>query len=790
MAARRRGNVARRSGDAAVGERYKWVALSNTTLGVLIATMDASIVIISLPAIFRGIGLDPLAPGNIGYLLWMILGYLLVSAVLVVVLGRLGDMFGRVRMYNMGFAIFACASLALSLDPLKGGPGALWLIGFRIVQAVGGSMLTANSAAILTDAFPAEQRGMALGVNQITALAGQFLGLLAGGLLATIDWRAVFWISVPIGVFGTIWSYRSLRETGSRKPGRIDWAGNLTFTAGAGILLAAITYGIQPYGGHPTGWTNPWVLGGLGGGVLLLVAFCLVETRVAEPMFQLGLFRIRAFAAGNLAALLTAIARGGLQFMLIIWLQGIWLPLRGYDFEQTPLWAGIFMLPLTVGFLIAGPMSGILSDRYGARLFSTTGLALVAAAFVGLLILPVNFSYLYFAALLLLSGIGQGMFSAPNTSAIMGSVPPEQRGVASGMRATFQNSGTALSIGLSFSLMISGLAGTLPHTLSSGLQGQGVPAGTAEKVAGLPPVSTLFATFLGKNPISQLLGPSGVLDRLPESAARTLTGTRFFPELVSGPFHHGLVTVFSAAAAMAVVAALASALRGRRPTSPVGPTNSSDPTGASSRPDVSSPGDSNDQEENMTKSALLVMDVQQGIVERFGEDPAYLSRLREVIDAARTGGLPVVYVVVGFRTGHPEITSRNKNFGALPGSESALHGGGFAEGDPAARIHPDVAPQPGDVVVTKKRVSAFAGSDLDMVLRAGGIDSLVLTGIATSGVVLSTLRQAADLDFVLTVLEDCCLDADPEVHRVLTGKVFPRQADVLTADAWVRAAGK
>ncbi|MEZ0110485.1 MFS family permease [Catenulispora sp. EB89] len=543
--------------------RYKWIALSNTTLGVLISAVDSSIVIISLPAIFRGIGLDPLAPGNIGYLLWMILGYLLVSAVLVVALGRLGDMFGRVRMYNMGFAIFACASLALSVDPLKGGSGALWLIGFRVVQAVGGSMLTANSAAILTDAFPARQRGMALGVNQITALAGMFLGLLAGGLLAAIDWRAVFWVSVPIGVIGTIWSYRSLREVGTRKPGRIDWVGNITFTAGAGSLLAAITYGIQPYGGHSTGWTNPWVLGGLSGGFLLLVVFCVAETRIADPMFNLGLFRIRAFAAGNLAALLIAIARGGLQFMLIIWLQGIWLPLHGYTFERTPLWAGIFMLPLTVGFLIAGPLSGYLSDRFGARLFSTSGLILVAAAFIGLLLLPVDFPYPAFAALLLLSGIGQGMFSAPNTSAIMGSVPPDQRGVASGMRATFQNSGTALSIGLFFSLMITGLASTLPHTLNTGLQAQGVPADTAQQVAGLPPVSTLFATFLGNNPISHLLAPSGVLHTLPAHNVQTLTGNRFFPELVSGPFHHGLVIVFSAAAAMSLIGALASVLRGR-----------------------------------------------------------------------------------------------------------------------------------------------------------------------------------------------------------------------------------
>lgn len=548
--------------DTPPGPGYKWIALSNTTLGVLIATMDASIVIISLPAIFRGIGLDPLAAGNIGYLLWMILGYLLVSAVLVVVLGRLGDMFGRVRIYNLGFLVFAFASVALSLDPFRAGAGALWLILWRVVQAFGGSMLTANSAAILTDAFPARQRGTALGINQITALAGQFLGLLAGGLLAEVDWRAVFWVSVPVSVAGTVWSYLSLRETAAGGRGRVDWLGNITFATGAGLLLAGITYGIQPYGGHPTGWTNPWVLSGLIGGVLLLLVFRVVETRVAEPMFRLSLFRVRAFAAGNLAALLTAIARGGLQFMLIIWLQGIWLPLHGYDFEDTPLWAGVFMLPLTLGFLIAGPVSGYLSDRFGARLFSTAGLLVVAASFLGLLALPVDFAYGPFAGLLFLNGLGQGMFSSPNTSSVMGSVPPRYRGVASGMRATFQNSGTALSIGVFFSLMVSGLAATLPSTLGSGLTAHGVPPATAHEVASLPPVSTLFATFLGNNPIAHLLGTGGTLDHLTAAQRATLTGHTFFPRLVSGPFHHGLTIVFGVAAGMALVSALASALRG------------------------------------------------------------------------------------------------------------------------------------------------------------------------------------------------------------------------------------
>jgi MFS family permease len=546
-------------------DRYKWVALSNTTLGTLMATLDGSIVIIAMPAIFRGIHMDPLAPGNIAYLLWLVLGYLLVSAVMVVSLGRLGDMFGRVRMYNLGFLIFSLASLALSLDPFTGHAGALWLILLRVVQAIGGSMLTANSAAILTDAFPLEQRGMALGVNQIAGLAGQFLGLLAGGLLAVIDWRAVFWVNVPIGIVGTLWSYRSLRDNGVRRRTRIDWAGNATFTLGAGAILAAITHGIQPYGGHPTGWTNPLVLGGLALGVLLLAAFALIETKTAEPMFQLALFKIRAFAAGSLAALLVAMARGGLQFMLIIWLQGIWLPLHGYAYADTPLWAGIYLLPLTAGFLIAGPLSGYLSDRYGSRKFATSGLVLMSASFLGLLALPVNFSYPTFAGLLVLSGIGQGMFSAPNTSAIMSSVPAAHRGAASGMRSTFQNSGTALSIGVFFSLMTTGLASSLPSALTAGLHGQGVPLSTASSVAQLPPVSTLFAAFLGNSPIQHLLAPTGVLATLPAHNVAVLTGTKFFPQVISAPFHHGLTIVFAAAAAMAAVAALVSLLRGPRP---------------------------------------------------------------------------------------------------------------------------------------------------------------------------------------------------------------------------------
>jgi MFS family permease len=520
-------------------------------------------VIISLPAIFRGIGLDPLRPGNVSYLLWMLMGYLVVSAVLVVAFGRLGDIYGRVKMYNAGFLIFTLASISLALTPDVGSAGALELIGLRIVQGVGGALLMANSMAILTDAFPVTERGMALGINQVAALAGSFMGLLIGGLLADTNWRAVFLVSVPFGIFGTVWGYLKLREVGQRGQGRFDWSGNLTFGIGLIAVLVGITYGIQPYGGHTMGWTSPLVLTLLLGGTALLGLFLLIEHRSSDPLFHLDLFRIRAFSAGNLAGLLASISRGGLQFMLIIWLQGIWLPLHGYSFASTPLWAGIYMIPLTLGFLVAGPVSGWLSDHHGARPFATGGMLLTAASFAALMLLPIDFPYLVFAALLLANGIGSGLFAAPNTAGIMNAVPARQRGAASGMRATFQNAGFVLSIGLFFSLMIAGLAARLPTTLYSGLTANGVPPDTAERIAHLPPVGSLFAAFLGYNPVRTLLGPAA-LERLSPAEAANLTGTSFFPRVIAEPFQHGLAIVFLAALVMSLVAAAASWLRGGR----------------------------------------------------------------------------------------------------------------------------------------------------------------------------------------------------------------------------------
>ncbi len=540
--------------------RYKWIALSNTTIGILMATINSSIVLIALPDIFRGIHLNPLQPQNASYLLWMIMGFLVATAVLVVSFGRIGDIYGRVRMFTLGFAIFTVFSLLLALTPGTGETAAMWMIIMRIGQGVGGAFLFANSSAILTDAFPHDQRGMALGVNAVSGIAGSFIGLVLGGVLAPIDWRLVFLVSVPVGLFGTVWSWLKLEDRGIRQPARIDWWGNVTFASGLVAILVGITYGIQPYGGHVMGWTNPRVIAAMVIGLVLLAAFTVIELRTEDPMFRLSLFRIRAFTFGNIATLLASLGRGGLMFMLIMWLQGIWLPLHGYSFADTPFWAGIYMLPLTVGFLVAGPVSGLLSDRFGARPFATGGMLLAALSFYLFERLAVNFAYPSFAALLLLVGIGMGLFASPNQAGIMNSLPPNRRGAGAGMATTFQNSAMVLSIGIFFTLMVLGLASTLPATLNSGLQAHGVPGTDAARVSHLPPVGLLFASFLGYNPMHTLLGSS--LTSLSPHQAAFLTGRQFFPQLISQPFADGLRLAFDFAIGACLLAAGASWFRG------------------------------------------------------------------------------------------------------------------------------------------------------------------------------------------------------------------------------------
>ena len=554
-------NPGKKRNAGADDDRYKWTALINVTLGILLATIDGTITLIAMPDIFNGVHLDPLGPGNSFYLLWMLLGFLIVSSVLVVNFGRLGDIYGRVKLYNLGFVIYTVFSLVLSVDWMSGKSGALYLVVMRVFQGIGAALIIANSAAILTDAFPPNQRGMALGINNVAGISGSFIGLVLGGLLAPIDWRLVFLVSVPFGLAGTLWAYFKLEERGELRPGKIDWLGNITFAVGLILVMVGITYGIEPYGHSTMGWTSPKVITELATGVAFLIAFAIIELKVENPMFRLPLFRIRAFVAGTISTFLAAVARGGLQFMLIIWLQGIWLPQHGYNFVNTPLWAGIYMLPLTAGFLLAGPTAGILSDRFGSRPFTTGGMLLAAVSFILLEFLPINFSFVFFALLIFLNGLSMGLFASPNRAAVMNSLPAQHRGAGGGMNSTFQNSAQVLSIGIFFTLMILGLSSTLPHVLSTGLEQQGVSAHMASKVANLPPVSILFSAFLGYNPIQHLLGHN-VLAHLTPKHLKVLYGHTFFPSLISGAFKTGLHEAFDFSIFACLAAALASALRG------------------------------------------------------------------------------------------------------------------------------------------------------------------------------------------------------------------------------------
>ncbi len=542
-------------------DRYKWLVLTNTTLGVLMATIDTSIVLIALPDIFKGININPLLPSNTFYLLWMILGFMIVTSVLVVSLGRPGDMLGRVRMYNLGFVVYTFFSLLLSVTWMTGTSAAIWLVVMRLFQGVGAAFLIANSTAILTDAFPEHQRGMAIGINQIAAISGSFIGLILGGLLGPIQWRLIFIISVPVGIFGSIWAYTKLREVPGKRDHKVDWSGNVAFAVGLVALMVGITYGIQPYGGHVMGWTSPLVLGSIALGLASLALFSRIEIRSPDPMFRLSLFRIRAFSAGSISTLLAAIGRGGLMFTMVIWLQGIWLPLHGYNFSETPLWAGIALLPLTGGFLVAGPLCGFLSDRYGSRPFTVGGMIGAATSFFLLQFLPANFSYPEFGLLLFMNGLAMGAFAAPNRVSVMNALPAEHRGVGSGMNSTFQNSGQVISIGIFFTLMIIGLSRTLPHALLIGLTHEGVRHSVAQHVSQLPPVTTLFASFLGYNPMAHLLG-AHVISTLSPSARTTIIGREFFPRIIQKAFVSGLHPALDFATIVCALAAVTSWMRG------------------------------------------------------------------------------------------------------------------------------------------------------------------------------------------------------------------------------------
>lgn len=542
---------------------YKWVALSNTTIGVLMASINGTIILISLPSIFRGIDINPLT--SFQYLLWLLFGYNIVTATLLVTFGRLSDMFGRVRLYNLGFAIFTVGSILLFLTPNTGDAGALELIFFRIVQGIGGAFLFANSAAIITDAFPYNQRGTALGINQIAALAGSLVGLILGGILASTNWRYVFLVSVPVGLLGTVWSYLKLKETSVKVKQKLDIWGNATFAAGLTLLLLGVTYGLLPYGNSVMGWGNPWVIASMVAGTGLLAAFPFIETKVEQPMFRMELFKIRSFAAGNLAGFLRSIAYGGVMIMLIILLQGIWLPLHGYSYQSTPFWAGVYTIPLLIGFVVMGPISGKLSDKFGARGFATAGMMIVVGSLLALSTLPYNFNYVEFAVILFVMGLGNGLFASPNTASIMNAVPREHRGAASGMRATLQNAGQTASLAIFFTIIITSLAGSLPTALAKAVSSYNVPQLTYA-MQHLTPTGALFAAFLGYNPVGSILQslPTSVTSTLSSSTIAYLTGNTFFPTAIAPSFMSALNLSLEIGAALAFVAAVASLLRGKR----------------------------------------------------------------------------------------------------------------------------------------------------------------------------------------------------------------------------------
>jgi MFS family permease len=541
---------------------YKWTAMSNVIIGSLMGSINMSIVLIALPAIFNGIHINPL--NSFQYLLWILMGYGLVTATLLLSFGRISDMYGRVKMFRLGFLIFSFASILLFLTPSTGNAGALEIIIFRIIQAVGSALLMANSAAIITDAFPSNERGKALGINMVAVMSGMFIGLILGGILAIFDWRYVFLVSVPFGLIGTVWSYYKLKELSIKSAKtKIDIWGNLTFLIGITLLLVGVTYGLIPYGSNPMGWNNPWVITSMILGLISLILFPIVENRVESPMFRLDLFKNRSFMYANLAGLLGALGRGGMMFMLILLLQGIWLPLHGYSYSSTPFWAGIYMLPLTAGIIIMGPISGILSDTYGPRWIATIGMIIVTLAFLVLAALPYNFTYIEFGLALFMMGLGGGMFGSPNSASIMNSVPAEDRGVASGMMYTIMNTAFTASMAIFFTIVIVGITQRFPEAMTTSLANIGAVQ-LSPILSNIPPTAALFSAFLGYNPVDAILAalPAPLVALIPHSTLNTLTGTTWFPSTLANAFLPSLRTSFYIGALLSIIAAILSALRG------------------------------------------------------------------------------------------------------------------------------------------------------------------------------------------------------------------------------------
>ena len=543
---------------------YKWTAMTTVFIATLIGSINMMIILIAIPAIFNGIHIDPL--NSFPYLLWILMGYMLVVAILLLSFGRLSDMYGRVKMFQLGFLIFTVGSILLYFTPSTGDAGALEIIIFRIIQAIGGALFMANSAAILADAFPADERGKALGINTVAGMSGNILGLILGGILAIFNWRYIFLVSVPFGLIGTILSFYKLKELSIKAvKTKLDIWGNLTFVSGITLLLIGVTYGLIPYGNNPMGWNNPWVIASMSIGLISLILFPIVETRVESPMFDLNLFKIKSFTFGILATLLSALARGGAMILIIILLQGIWLPLHGYSYASTPFWAGVYTIPLIIGMIVMAPISGILSDKYGPRWIATSGMSLVTLSFLLLIVLPSNFDYIELGLILLLMGIGNGMFGSPNNAAIMNSVSAKDRGVASGMMFTMFNTATPASIAIFFTIVVIGLTQRFPEAMTSSLAGIGAVQ-LAPLMSNIPPTGALFSALLGYNPVAGILStlPASFVALIPHSTLTTLTSTTWFASTFENAFIPSLKISFYIAAIISAIAAILSALRGEK----------------------------------------------------------------------------------------------------------------------------------------------------------------------------------------------------------------------------------
>ncbi|MCL4412129.1 MAG: MFS transporter [Candidatus Thermoplasmatota archaeon] len=542
---------------------YKYTVLTNTMLGALMAAINMNIVMITLPAIFKGLGIDPFQSGEFIYLLWILMGYSIVLASILVTFGRISDIFGRTRMYTLGFIIFTVGSVLLSIIP--GGTkntGATILIGFRMIQAVGAGFLMVNSTALLTDAFPGNERGKALGINQISFVVGSLLGLIIGGLLSSFDWHMVFIVNVPFAVAGTLWSIVKLKETAPRQKVGIDFLGNLSLALSLILISLGFTYTLMPYGNQQMGWGSPWVIASFILGTALIFAFIAIERRVKNPLFNLSLFKIKPFAYGNISLFLAAMGRGAIMFLVVIWLQGIYLPLHGFSYSQTPFWAGIYMLPMLLGMVVFGPVGGVLTDKYGARLYATLGMVISAVGLVLLTMVPYNFNVWFFEIILVVIGIGGGLFASPNTTAIMNAVASKDRASANGMRMTINNVASTISMAVFFSITITIFSLKVPGAMYSDAIKIGVPTSIATILAGIPPSGALFGAFLGVSPMSII--PQSLFALIPLGARAALESNSFFPNVIGPSFIIGLDYAIYIALAMSILGAIFSALMGER----------------------------------------------------------------------------------------------------------------------------------------------------------------------------------------------------------------------------------